>query len=167
MRKQLAKRYHYLMTGEAFNVLLVPALYFWWLAQDGWDWQTWLFRGYGALSVIIILAQGSYLWWYKLQTLRRGQLTLEPKIAQWFLTFRRFNWGMLILYLPLILIVTFVRGPIDDGDLFWGALFVGFALLEQINYYYFQLMYDNRADLQYLMTHQTLKRGFVARELAD
>lgn len=166
MREQLAKRYHYLMTGEAFNVLLFPALYFWWVRNDNWAWEGWVLRGYGVLAIVIILAQGTYLWWYKLQTLNRGQSVIEPWMARLLVRFRVFNWGMLLFYLPFIGIINILNGTVGRADLLYGTLLVGFALLEQINYYYLQLMYDNRADVAYLMTHKRLKQGFVARELS-
>lgn len=166
MRKQLAKRYHYLMTGEAFNVLLFLAFYLWWVRRDNWLWEGWILRGYGVLAIVIILVQGTYLWWYKLQSLHRGQAIIEPWMARLLVKFRVFNWGLLFLYLPFIGGFWLLTGTVGKVDLFYGTLLVGFALLEQINYYYRQLMYDNRADIVYLITHKRLKQGFVARELS-
>lgn len=39
-----------------------------------------------------------------------------------------------------------------------------FAILEYVNFFHVQLMYDNRNDLHYLLRHKALKRGLIARE---
>jgi hypothetical protein len=91
MRKQLVKRYQYLMTGEAFNVLLFFALYLWRVRSDNWAWEGWGLRGYGVLAIVVILVQGTYLWWYKLRTLSLGQCLIESWMAQLLIRFRIFN----------------------------------------------------------------------------
>jgi hypothetical protein len=48
-----------------------------------------------------------------------------------------------------------------------GLLFTGGALLEQINYYYTQLMYDNPYDWNYLRTHRRLRQGIIGKALAQ
>ncbi len=42
---------------------------------------------------------------------------------------------------------------------------MGGAVLEQINYYYYQLMYDNPYDWNYLRRERRLRRGSVAKVL--
>jgi hypothetical protein len=46
-----------------------------------------------------------------------------------------------------------------------GLVFAVFAVLEHINYFHRQLMYDNATDLRYLATHG-LRRAHLARDLA-
>jgi hypothetical protein len=165
MRERLAKRYRYLMTGELFNMIFVPSVYFFYLAQGGWQWEAWILRGYGALAIVIILAQGALLWAYKLRTLGQRNPAAEGRVAQWLKRARGFNWVMLALSIPFAILVHLTVG-LTLADVVWGILLVGFALLEQISYFYYQLMYDNPADIQYLLTHKRLKEGFVRRELA-
>jgi hypothetical protein len=165
MREQLAKRYRSLMLGEATSMAVFTLLFIWRLADDGWQWRDWLLRGYGLLAILLILAQGTYLWFYKRRTLQQGQSDVDEDMAKRLRTFRTFNWVMLAFYLPFIGIVYWLNGELHFPDIFYGTFLTIFALLEQINYYYYQLMYDNRADLAYLFHHKRLKKGFVAREL--
>lgn len=50
------------------------------------------------------------------------------------------------------------------GNLLVTGLLYLFAVLEYINYFHFQLMYDNHADLQYLASNKMLKQGLIVRE---
>lgn len=164
MRERLAKRYRYLLTGEAFNVVFAPTLYFLVLWLNDWQWQTWLLRGYGVFAIVVILAQGAALWAYKLRTLGQRSPDADGRVARWLIRARSFNWLMLALFIPFALVIHLTIG-LTLVDVVWGVLLVGFALLEQISYFYYQLMYDNPADIQYLLTHKRLKTGFVKREL--
>lgn len=50
---------------------------------------------------------------------------------------------------------------------FIGLLANGFAVLEDINYYHTQLMYDNKYDLKYLIRNQSLKKASLAKNLTE
>ena len=66
----------------------------------------------------------------------------------------------------MVLIATqLTQQPLASTDTWLGLLFLGGAVLEQINYYYVQLMYDSAYDWAYLRTHQRLRRGTIARAL--
>ena len=53
----------------------------------------------------------------------------------------------------------------DPGATTWPGLVFGlFAVLEYVNYFHVQLMYDNAEDLSYLRTHG-LRRAHLARDL--
>jgi hypothetical protein len=51
-------------------------------------------------------------------------------------------------------------------DLVVGSLAIVGALLEQINDYYVQLMYDFAQDRAYVRRHRRLRRGSIGRALA-
>ncbi|MGL6101949.1 MAG: general stress protein, partial [Exiguobacterium acetylicum] len=40
-----------------------------------------------------------------------------------------------------------------------------FAILEYINYFHIQLMYDNRSDVQYLIQNRRLKRSALNKDM--
>lgn len=49
--------------------------------------------------------------------------------------------------------------------LYWGILANVFAFLEHINYYYRQLMIDNKYDIEYLITNKRLKKASLVKDL--
>jgi len=55
--------------------------------------------------------------------------------------------------------------PLFSPDTWFGLLFLGGAVLEQIDDYYVRLMYDAAYDWAYLRQHQRLRRGTIARAL--
>lgn len=162
--RHLAKRYSYLWTGELVAALLFAGLLIYYAAQER-NWVNWLLRGYSVLIVDIILVQGSYYWWRKLQALKVGDTRLPPTIESWYKRFKVLNWALIASWGLVWLIKGAITGRWQDDDSGWGLLFLAGAVLEQINYHYVQLMYDNRNDLDYLMRHKRLKQGILARTL--
>lgn len=64
-----------------------------------------------------------------------------------------------------VLATQITHQPLISLDTFLGAVFLVGAVLEQINYYYVQLMYDSAYDWSYLRTHRRLRRGSIAKAL--
>lgn len=166
-RSKLAKRYRSLWIGETVASCLFIVLFLRGVLADG-DWRNWIVRGYALFLVLIILAQGVYWWRWKLRTLRAEQRTMPINILQRFALFKRLNWLLIGLF-PLVLLVKWwlTSSFWLSADVWFGILFVGGAILEQINYYYYQLMYDNPYDWNYLRQHRMLRVGSIAKALAQ
>lgn len=162
---KLRRRYHVLWTGEAFSALLFVALLLWFADQDG-VWQRWIARTYSVTVVILILLQGIVWWRVKLRLLQQHQRQIPANILRAFRRWRHVNWVLIGAYPLVVLIATQLTAqPLFSADTWFGLLFLGGAVLEQINYYYVQLMYDSAYDWAYLRTHQRLRRGTIARAL--
>jgi hypothetical protein len=113
---------------------------------------------------MLILWQGATYWWLKLRSVRT-HVPLSDTWRQVYTILKRVNWGLLALS-PLVLTISLrLPGPQRIVDVLGGTFFTVLALLEQINYYYVQLMYDNPTDWRYLMRHKRLKRARLARDL--
>ncbi|MBN1486522.1 MAG: hypothetical protein JW981_02695 [Anaerolineae bacterium] len=92
---------------------------------------------------------------------------VKDKHLRWFAIFKYSNWGLLAM-LPLILWIAYrPYGRLVIGfDLIVGSLLYIMDILEQVNYYYYQLMYDCPADWRYLATYKRLKKSNLSRALA-
>jgi hypothetical protein len=166
-RHKLAKRYRSLWTGEAASILLFVTLFLYYALADG-QWRNWIVRTYSLTVVIFILLQGVAWWMWKLRILKAGQRMMPTVILKRFALFRQANWFLICLF-PLVFILKWLvtNSLWSTKDVWLGSLFLVGALLEQINYYYYQLMYDNRYDWAYLRQHRRLRRGSIGKALAQ
>jgi hypothetical protein len=155
-REKLIKRLRYLWTWELLDSFLLPAIAAFCsrIVQQPMG----LFAIYGAGLVSWILWQGAAYWWLRLRTVRTG-IEVDEKHLQWFAVLKKVNWA-LIAALPVLLVV--IRSAFD---LVAGLGFYTLAILEQINYYHYQLMYDQPSDWQHLVTHKRLRRSSLSRAL--
>ncbi|MGW7683895.1 hypothetical protein ACWGID_24360 [Kribbella sp. NPDC054772] len=106
----------------------------------------------------LLLAQGATYWSAKLR-----QLPGEPLPgARWFSLARR--WNVLVLAAGLLFVLAaVVRDP--GATTVVGLVFAVVAVLEYVNYFHTQLMYDTPADLRQLFS-RGLRRSHLARDLA-
>ncbi|MCB0077558.1 MAG: hypothetical protein KDD73_09025 [Anaerolineales bacterium] len=166
-RQKLAKRYRSLWLGETTSSLLFIALFLNYALADG-DWRNWIVRGYSLAVVLLILLQGIVWWRWKLRVLKADQPTIPPNILRGFAGFRTVNWSLIALF-PLVVAakwaVTHELWP--STDLLIGSLVMVGALLEQINYYHYQLMYDNAYDWDYLRRNRRLRQGNIGKALSQ
>ncbi len=164
---KLRRRYQWLWTGEAVSSALFAAFLLWFAYQDG-IWQRWIARTYSVTVIILILLQGIVWWRAKLRLRQQHQRQMPAHTLQAFRWWRRVNW-MLIGAYPLVVIIAtqLTAQPLFSPDTWLGLLFLGGAVLEQINYYYVQLMYDSAYDWSYLRTQQRLRQGTIAKALAS
>lgn len=161
----LRKRYTYLWTGEALAAVAFSALLVWSIYLHG-IWQQWIARTYSVLVIINILLQGVVWWRIKLHLLNTDDRHVSSPIRDAFAFCRRINWLLIGLF-PVIVILAsrLTHQSLVSLDTALGLLFLGGAVLEQINYYYVQLMYDSAYDWAYLRTHHRLRRGSIAKVL--
>jgi hypothetical protein len=164
-RQAVIHRLRYLWTFELFDSFFLPAVVALSLRWTGRPLGP-IFWG-GALLCSWLLWQGAAYWYLKLRAVRARE-PFPTKLLPVYAALRRVSWALLALA-PLAWLATALLGapPRLGLDGVVGFLLYLLAVLEQINYYHWQLMYDNRADLAYLRGHRRLKRGAIARELAS
>lgn len=112
--------------------------------------------------------QGTYYWWLKLSVINERPIFQRTSLLR-FRKFKRINQIGLAL-IPLVLLIQWViSGKQLSGDnfLFWAIFANVFAVLEYINYYHKQLMYDNSHDLKYLFYNKTLKEASLHKDLRE
>lgn len=163
----LAKRYRYLWTGEAVSATLFIILLVASAVREG-AWINWIARAYSVGVVVWILMQAVVFWRWKLRLLRQRQRTLPAQVVRRLRRFKHLNW-ILIGAFPLVVFAEWLLsgGRVSQADVGLGTLFLVGAILEQINYYYHQLMYDSRYDWRYLMLHRRLRIGSIAKVLTQ
>ncbi|MFD1542400.1 hypothetical protein [Nonomuraea guangzhouensis] len=108
----------------------------------------------------LLLVEGAGYWSAKLRQIATRNKSLPGAGA--FVIARTGNVAVLAAGLLFIVwaVVT------DPGAGSWPGLGFGlFAVLEQVNYFHVQLMYDTAADLRYLRS-RGLRRAHLARDLA-
>ncbi len=100
----------------------------------------------------ILLLQGSYLW-FKIS--RQLKINNSDSLITAFKKLKLINIILTIGTVIFILIYPF-KGNWDK----YGAIaFLSLAILEYINYFEFQLVYDNKNDLTYLRRFGRLKKA--------
>jgi len=162
----LAKRYRYLWTGEAVSATLFTILLVTSAVWEG-SWVNWMARAYSVSVVVWILMQAVVFWRWKLRLLAQQKRTLPAPVVLRFRWFKHLNW-VLIGAFPLTVLVEWLvtGGRLSQADVGLGLLILLGAILEQINYYHYQLMYfDSRYDWRYLMQHKRLRIGSIAKML--
>ena len=84
--------------------------------------------------------------------------TMPPYFYQLFSFFKWANVALLATYPILIGLVK--NSVVENFQVsFWSNIIYVFAILEYINYYYYQLSHDNANDWQYLIQHKKLRRA--------
>ncbi len=158
---QLSKRMKYLRTVEAgFSVALLPALALYWLSAS--SQVAWTLRGIPLVLVCYILGQGALYW-----ELKYRQYEHSAPLPLWlpavFRGFRLSNTiGLGVATLALAVAAT--RGT-PNADLGWLLACLPFAVLEHINYYHYQLMYDTRGALRRLRRTRRLRTPVLAIDI--
>lgn len=162
----LIKRYRSLWIGEAVSASLFILLLVTSAVRDG-SYVNWIARAYGVGVCVWILLQAVLFWRWKLRLLVHERRMLPAPVVQRFRWFKRLNWMLIGAFPPIVLIEWLATGGhLNQIDVALGLLFVVGAVLEQINYYYYQLMYfDSRYDWRYLVQNRRLRMGSIARML--
>jgi len=106
------------------------------------------------------LIVGSAFSFLKCRNLQNGMQTLN-KYANIFRVLRR-SAPILLCAVFLILIFQWQEFTLADRGL--GLMMFVLAILEYINCFYIQLMYDTRGEIAFLLVRRRLKRGLIARE---
>jgi len=162
-KQKLLNRLRYLWTGELFASFFLPAV----VAFEAriLDQPMGLLSIYSAALVAWLLWQGAAYWRLKLQAVRRDS-AVAARHLRWFAALKRINWALIGL-LPVLAATRALAGAgfRSSLDVVAGLGFYTLALLEQVNYYHYQLMYDYAPDWRYLLEHRRLKRSSLSRAL--
>jgi hypothetical protein len=158
----LSTRLKYLRSRELMAAVLLPAVIVWrWLDRGGdIAWGVRL----GALFLLAyILVQGGLYWHLKLQSLARQQ-----RLPAWFpRLFRAFAYSNLFAIAAIVAaLLSIGRSGLSDPDIGWTAGLLAGAVLEHINYYHYQLMYDTRASFGHLLRNRRLRKAALRIDLA-
>jgi len=174
-KEKLIKRLRYLWTWELFDSFFLPAVVI--FVSRMTQQPIGLVTLYSAGLVTWLLWQGAAYWRLKLRAVRTGS-PIATRHLRRFAILKRVNWA-LIGALPVLLMGKGLTDAVfrSDLDLVAGlghspvrayatTGFYALTVLEQINYYYYQLMYDYPSDWRYLIAHKALKRSSLNRALA-
>ena len=123
---------------------------------------------YGLIVCIIILYQGQLYWKLKLERLTEKHINQACNI-RFFKKSKRFNWLLISGMIPVLLIQLYIqKWNFESNNMFYWGIFANvFAILEHINYYYLQLMIDNKYDVEYLFKNKKLKKASLAKDLIE
>lgn len=162
-RDRLIRRCRALRNWESFNVLLFMGLLVRWVvtAQP----QTWYLTAYSVVLVCYILVQGSIYWHLKLRSLQQRHRLLPSYFSSIFTKFHHSTLALLLLF-PVIASNSWRIRQTTIAELVWSSTIAGFALLEYVNYYHYQLKHDTVNDLRYLLQHKRFRRAPLAVDLA-
>ena len=153
-------RLSYLRSREALAAVLLPAVIVWTWWNKGGE-LAWGLRLPALVLVAYILVQGSLYWHLKLRAIETGL-----PLPHWFhRLYRGFQWSNLIAIGAVLAALLLDRRSLTDADIRWTAGLLAGAVLEQINYYHYQLMYDTRAAIGYLLRRRRLRKAALAIDI--
>ena len=166
-KEKLIKRLRYLWTWELFDIFFLPAVVI--FSARTLQRSMGLFTIYSAGLVTWILWQGTAYWRLKLHAVQTdSEIEAKPLRRAWsaFAVLKKVNW-ILIGMLPVLVVGQGLVGTAfhSSFDFIAGLGLYVLAVLEQINYYHYQLMYDYPPDWRYLVEHRKLKRSSLNRAL--
>lgn len=164
---KLKKRYYYLISGEFASLILFFSIFFYHFLKSD-HWTTWIIRCF-SISILSFILLQAILWWFlKLFQLTKKGYTPVDTILPLFGFIKHLNWGLISLYPIVLSIRLFVYYESDFFyDVFFGTIVFLGAVLEQINYYHIQLMYDAKVDRKFLRRFGKLRRGNIAISLRN
>ncbi|MFJ8260601.1 general stress protein [Rummeliibacillus sp. NPDC094406] len=163
MKKSLEKRFLYLYTGELISgILFIFLSYFFNSKYPQFHLYSLCSFWFSFIFFDLLLFQGAYYWYIKWKRIRTENKVNTPfKIVRMFKLFKTINTVLLLV--PILgFIVDYIKwnnlSPIS------GFLYI-FAILEYVNYFYIQLSYDNRMDIEYLLKNKRLKKSSISKDL--
>lgn len=154
-RLRLRRRLRSLAALELLNIPLQAWI---WFGVIGFPATGANLTGFGLVALLLV--QGAGYWWAKLRQLRE-RWALPPGLG--FFAFAR-SVNPPVLGAGLAFAAWSAANEPGAGSL-PGLGFALFAVLEHVNYYRTQLMYDTAADLRRLLT-RGLRKASLARDLA-
>lgn len=158
---KLANRFTYLRNMELAAAVIVPILFVWdWGKKpDAVNWPL----GIAALVCLsYLLVQGAIYWHLKLAALA-GSIRLPGYFGGLFASFRL---SSLILLCAVGLAFCVEIGSSGwNRQLAWPLGLYLFAILEHINYYHYQLMYDTGNAWRYLAQNRRLRKAALGLDL--
>ena len=158
----LSIRLKYLRSREALAAILLPAVIIWRWWDTGGD-LAWTLRLTALALLAIILVQGTLYWHLKLRSLE-AQAPLPSYFYGLFTSFKWANAMAIGALLAALLLAD--RQTLSEADIGWTVGLIAGAVLEQINYFHYQLMYDTRASFNHLLRNGRLRKPALAVDMA-
>ncbi|MFZ6647876.1 hypothetical protein ACO0LO_19280 [Undibacterium sp. TJN25] len=158
---KLNSRFNYLRGMEALAAVVLPIIFIldWRKSATGVHWPLGLAA---LLSVSYLLAQGSLYW-----QLKHSALSASAPLPNYFgRLFNAFKATNLVLFGGVAL--GFIVQVVSAGwntQLAWPLGIFLFAVLEHINYYHYQLMYDTSASVRYVLRNRRLRKAALGVDL--
>lgn len=166
-KSRLIKRLKWYYPTEKFHAYVTfPVLLLYLLLTN--PIRNMILLSYGLIVCIVVLYQGQYYWKLKLSRLK-GEFVGQDNNIKFFKKSKRLNWILVLIMLPVLLLQLYIqKWSFETNEMFvWGILANVFAVLEHVNYYYIQLMVDNKYDIEYLMNNKRLKKASLAKDLIE
>ncbi len=164
LRQNIIRRLRYLRKWELINIFYLPlCLYIALKVREVEHWQPY------ALSMFVlclVLAQAVFYWHLKLQTIGHNQVAFPPYFNRLFSFFKWADIGLLSIY-PIFMLSSQITALIDFRVSLWSNALFLFAILEYINYYYYQLSHDNLNDIRFLLRYKKIRRSPLYVDLQD
>jgi len=114
--------------------------------------------------VSVFLIEGALFWFLKYIQYRNNS-AFPSNALMLFRIVYYVNWGLVLIGIQTCVSRTMESGGISLSYNFIVTLvLLVMAILEQINYFHWQLMYDNQGDFGYALKHKKLKIGAIRRE---
>lgn len=159
---KLGNRFNYLRAMEALAAVLLPIIFVldWRKSTTGVHWPL----GLSALfSVSYLLMQGALYW-----QLKHRALSASAPLPRYFgRLFSAFKVSNLVLFGGIAL--GFALQLVRNGwaiSLAWPLGIFLFAILEHINYYHYQLMYDTPSSARFVLRNRRLRKSALGVDLA-
>jgi len=157
----LGGRLRYLRSAEAMIAVALPAALIAVWADAGQP-VAWSLRLGGAALVSALLLQGALYWHLKLAALAAGS-GMPPWFAGLYTTLRRLNLVAFAAFAIALARAAATGTP--RTDLGWSAALLGFAVLEHVNYFHWQLMYDTGAAVRSAWRRRGLRPAALGVDL--
>ncbi len=159
--KHLANRFKGLRGSEAAIAVILPVLVIihWRTSTAAVDWP---FGISALLLVSYLLIQGAIYWHLKHRALTQAtRLPSSFGLALGLL--KKSNLILFGLFILALLSRAWTSGW--NASLAWPQGLFAFAVLEYINYYHYQLVYDRRGSVRYLLHNRRLRRSALGTDL--
>jgi hypothetical protein len=154
-KDQLIKRLSMLYRVELFNVFGLPFVY----VLNSVVYKQAI--GLNSIAAIILnsilLLEGSFFWFCIYRNVTNRNVTKKP--GYYFIPFFRIIKPINVLLIGATITVVVLQPFESTFDRVGTIAFLSLAILEYINYFEVQLMYDNKNDLQYLRDFKRLKKA--------
>lgn len=166
MKDKLIKRLREYYKLEKFHTIWISLFCIFLNIKFGWIQS--LLLSYGMFLVVFILAQGTYYWKLKLYELQDKDVD-NQKVLKRFRRFELINSCLIFIFPSILVTQTLYFNKIFVLQLNkgWALFAYVFGIAEHVNYYYVQLMYDNKNDWKYLQIYKRLKIASLRKDLKE
>ncbi|WP_373954208.1 general stress protein [Exiguobacterium acetylicum] len=168
MKQRVAERLAYLYRGELFTVIAILPLS--WFGNRLFPHLQLFELSAFWMSLLLfelLLIQGAWYWYSKSRRLKKEGTSITPEpVVRRLRHCRVINMSLLVLTACAFGIDWMrFRSEFPVYGLRITLFLYVFAILEYINYFHIQLMYDNRSDVQYLIQNRRLRRSALYKDM--